>query len=143
MDCDISTKFFFQPATPGESAGMTIFYNNLNYYTLLLTMEDSNTTSLILTCCEKGISTVLKSQPISQNPLFLKAEIRHQKIQFLYRASSESWISLGEPVSGTMLNKENGGGFTGTYLGMYASSHRHSTTSYTDFQWFEYLPILT
>ena len=143
MDCDISTKFFFQPATPGESAGMTIFYNNLNYYTLLLTMEDSNTTSLTLTCCEKGISTVLKSQPISQNPLFLKAEIRHQKIQFLYRSSSESWISLGEPVSGTMLNKENGGGFTGTYLGMYASSHRHSTTSYTDFQWFEYLPILT
>ena len=58
-----------------------------------------------------------------------------------YRLAKESGITYS--TLSTMLNKENGGGFTGTYLGMYASSHRHSTTSYTDFQWFEYLPILT
>lgn len=106
-------------------------------------MEDTNVTALTLTSCEKGIPTVIKSQPVNQNPLFLKVEIRHQKIQFFFRTSSESWIPFGEPVSGTMLNKENGGGFTGTYMGIYASSHGQPSTSYADFQWFEYLPLLT
>ena len=41
------------------------------------------------------------------------------------------------------LSTEVAGGFTGVYLGMYATSNGQERTAPADFDWFEYHPILT
>ncbi len=41
-------------------------------------------------------------------------------------------------IDGTLLSREVAGGYTGTILGLYASSNGIDSSNYADFDWFEY-----
>jgi alpha-N-arabinofuranosidase len=41
-------------------------------------------------------------------------------------------------VDGRILSTPVAGGFTGTYIGLYASANGHTSTNTADFDWFEY-----
>ena len=43
-----------------------------------------------------------------------------------------------ENVDGRLLSKEIAGGFTGTVIGLYATSNGGKTENFSDFDWFEY-----
>ncbi len=51
------------------------------------------------------------------------------------------WTDLGDPVDGRILSSAVAGGFTGAYVGMYASSNGRPSSNVAAFDWFEYLPL--
>jgi xylan 1,4-beta-xylosidase len=48
------------------------------------------------------------------------------------------WHTLLENVDGRTLSRTNAGGFTGTYISLYASSNGMPSKNFVDFDWFNY-----
>jgi alpha-N-arabinofuranosidase len=70
--------------------------------------------------------------------VYLKVEACGQAYQFYVAEQPEAWQSFGNPVDGRVLSTPVAGGFTGAYLGMYASSNGIPSDTVADFDWFEY-----
>lgn len=143
MDFTASAMLAIHSGNPVCAAGIALFYNNENYYTALIRPEGSGAFLLQLTCCSGGKLSVLAAAPYAQSEVYFQAEVRQQDICFYFSSDNENWTMLGETVTGTILNKENGGGFTGTYVGLYATSKGGESDrahEWADFDWFRYLP---
>ena len=71
--------------------------------------------------------------------VFLKLEIRHDRIRFLYSPDGERWTAAGWEQDASILSDEHTVpcAFTGNFVGMACQDltglHRHA-----DFDWFEY-----
>ncbi|MFV2172230.1 hypothetical protein ACFHW2_12410 [Actinomadura sp. LOL_016] len=50
-------------------------------------------------------------------------------------------VPLGAPVDGDMLSSQVAGGFTGVYIGLYATANGRASRNHADFDWFEYRPL--
>jgi len=71
--------------------------------------------------------------------LYLKVEARGQDYGFYVATEPEAWRPVAERVDGRLLSTPVAGGFTGAYIGVYASSNGEPSTNVADFDWFEYL----
>ena len=80
-------------------------------------------------------------------------EAQQQQYSFYYRLTDvEEWEVLVENADGRLLSTDRAGGFTGTYIGMYASTqvdlnsvdsidqfhYEIKNSSFVDFDWFDY-----
>lgn len=128
----------FLPVQEGEAAGVVMYYNHQFYYSLLLTMTASGL-FITMARCAYGENTVLFTEPYEENTVYFKIYMTWQKLCFSYSPDGIVWIPAGDPVSGTILNKETAGGFTGTYIGLYATADGKESRTAADFDWFEYL----
>ena len=131
------TYMEFIPAAKGEAAGITMFYNNQYFYSLMLQSTETGI-SIVLTCQICGDNTRLYSAPYENNGIYFKIRMRYQSIDFYFSQDGQTWIQAGTTVSGTILNKETAGGFTGTYIALYATADGKESQNYADFDWFEY-----
>lgn len=73
--------------------------------------------------------------------LYMKVEAVGQSLRFAFAGRSEAWETLAEGVDATLLSVDVAGGFTGTMLGLYASSQGAASEGYADFDYFEYAPL--
>ena len=127
----------FIPAALGEAAGITMFYNNQFYYSLMLQSTEIGV-SIVLTRQISGDNTRLYSAPYENDGIYFKIHVRYQSIDFYFSQDGQTWIPAGTTVSGTILNKETAGGFTGTYIALYATADGKESQNHADFDWFEY-----
>jgi xylan 1,4-beta-xylosidase len=76
---------------------------------------------------------------IEAGPIELEIEAELDTYTFLYAlAGQPAWkVATGAT---RYLSSEVAGGFTGVYIGMYATSNGDGRTSPADFDWFEYHP---
>ncbi|MFI0443871.1 glycoside hydrolase family 43 protein [Actinomadura sp. 6N118] len=130
------TALDFTPANEHAHAGLALVQNE-NFHVLHVLGSDG----LQVVRREQGIDTVLAKQPIPPGRLYLGVEARGQSYQMRYAVEPGRWQSLGDPVDGRLLSSEVAGGFTGAYLGMYASSQNHPAEGVADFAWFEYTSL--
>ena len=87
---------------------------------------------------EAGVDTLLHEQEIAPGRVYLQVEAHGQAYQFYVADQPRKWQPLGNPADGRVLSTPVAGGFTGAYLGMYASSNGNSSRNTADFDWFEY-----
>lgn len=125
----------FFPDSSNDCVGMTAFLNERFH----LRAELSGKT-LTLYRRSGGTDEILARRECSSPRIWLKVEVRFQKYGFFYAQAPEEWQKL-DIADGTILCKEIAGGFTGAYLGVYASSNGALSQGYADFDWFEYQPI--
>jgi alpha-N-arabinofuranosidase len=62
-----------------------------------------------------------------------------QAYGFKFKQANGTWKTIISNVDGRTLSRINAGGFTGTYIGMYASSNGTVSSNYADFEWFRYM----
>ena len=72
-------------------------------------------------------------------PVWLRAEIDHKTLRFLYSLDGRTYEKIGPELSMLNLSDEGGryGRFTGTYIGLFAQD-TWSKSKWAYFDWFEY-----
>lgn len=132
------TEMTFAPEAAGEVAGLVLFQNADNHFRLERGQKDGEGV-LTLSVRTRGDEQVLASAPWTAGSVQLKAEARGQAHSFYYRGSeAEKWQTLFEAADGRCLSTDIAGGFTGAYIGLYASSQGEASGNVADFGWFSY-----
>lgn len=135
----VRTVLEFVPQSPYECAGLVLIQNQDFHYCLLLTREQGLLIQLIRRAY--GREEILAKRPVSGSRLYLKVEAHEQDYRFYFAEEAEAWQVMAENVDGRILSTPVAGGFTGAYIGLYASSNGQPSTNYVDFDWFEYLGL--
>jgi xylan 1,4-beta-xylosidase len=104
-------------------------------------LNDNNDPVARLIRREAGIDTLLVEREVLSGRIYFKVEAHRQAYQFYLAEQSENWQPFGSPVDGRILSTPVAGGFTGAYLGIYASSNGETSDNFADFDWFEYKGI--
>jgi alpha-N-arabinofuranosidase len=128
-----STLINFKNNIANEAAGIILYRNSTNFIQLMKSGDE-----LILTETMKGVKKELDRAACKSNQIILKVEGNNTEAEFSFGENEKSLSPIGGKVSIVMLSDEVAGGFSGPYVGMYATSNGRKSTSAADFDWFEY-----
>ncbi len=131
---EASTKFNFKSKRENEQAGLVVYRNSTNHIQLV-----KKKNSLILITTKKGVKRELKSLPIKSKTVYLKVEGSNTLATFSYSEDGEVYKNIADNVDLTIVSDEVAGGFSGPYVGMYASSNGKKSKQNVAFDWFEYV----
>ncbi|WP_042392021.1 glycoside hydrolase family 43 protein [Streptacidiphilus carbonis] len=133
---EAETVVHFTPAAPGEAAGLVLLQDEDHQLRLLLGADAGLRPTLTLTERRAGQETLLASAPApGGSPLRLTVRAEGLRLHFGYQN-----VVFAE-ADATVLSTRTAGGFTGAYIGLYATSHGvPGSANHADFPWFRYSP---
>lgn len=142
------TKLDLRTRTDGEAAGLVVRNGDQNLRLLKARRNGREVVQLHATA--RGKDSLLGEAPAPAGPLFLKVDCRRETTcRFFFANEAERWLPIGGEapadgrvdgrVDGRILGHGNpGAAFTGSYVGMYATSHGKGSTNVADFDFLEY-----
>jgi alpha-N-arabinofuranosidase len=128
----------FEPRGAHECAGLVLLQNNDFHFRLVVAQASDGSAEARLVQRRAGREQVLGTQPARGARIWLKIEARGQDYSFYAADQAEAWRPIAERVDGSVLSTTVAGGFTGAYIGLYASSNGQPSNNGADFDWFEY-----
>lgn len=134
------SKMCFQPENESECAGMALLMSSNFYLSMEYAVADGQKVVRLVRRCA-GKEEVLASVPCHAETLWLKICVHELCCSFYFAQTPEEWQTLTENVDGSLLSPDRAGGFTGTFIGMYASANGTASNAHADFDWFEYQPL--
>ena len=129
-----TTSLEFSPSEDGEEAGLCIRSNDDNHYEVGVEQADGKVQVFVRNTL-KGRPYTLTSSPFEGKKLQLRLSGDEDQYQFAWSKDGKNWENLGASPSAD-LSKEEAGGFTGTAIGLYASSNGKPSENHADFKWF-------
>ncbi|MCS3529314.1 glycoside hydrolase family 43 protein [Chryseobacterium sp. JUb7] len=112
----------FKPKSEKELAGITCYQSENSNYVFGLTKKEKDF-YLVLARTEKGNSTLVSSEKITLSKnIRLQVMAEEDNYQFRYSVDGKNFHNLGGKVSGDILSTDVAGGFTGSLIGLYATS---------------------
>ncbi|HET8828609.1 MAG TPA: glycoside hydrolase family 43 protein [Pelobium sp.] len=133
------TKMLFKPANENETAGLVVMMNN-NFHFRVEKVLEGGKFYLQLTKRYAGKDELLNKTEVLNDELVLGVKAIGQNYSFYYLQNKQT-IFLANNVDGRTLSRTNTGGFTGTYIGLYASSNNGASKNKAHFDWFNYQQI--
>ena len=119
---ETSVTLDFKPKSEKELAGITCYQSENFNYVFGITKKDKDF-YIVLERTEKGNSTVIASEKISLSKnIQLQVSVVSDDYQFNYSLDGKNFKNLGGKVSGDILSTDVAGGFTGSLIGLYATS---------------------
>lgn len=117
------TVLEFEPTHFSQAAGLTVFYDHLNFLFARVSYSEvwqSQTIALVRARSQLAVDEVLVEMPISSGGVRLRAALVDGQARFQWRSGDEaqSWRSLGESVDTTFMSDEAIHGFTGQFVGV-------------------------
>ena len=139
----VTTKMEFKPETHQHSAGLIMYYDNMNYINLRKYYSQTlGQSALSIIHLENGTKTELLNTriPVEDVPIYLRLNIEGRKSWFEWSYDGEQFVKIGGPFDTTKFSDEycKYGEFTGTFVGLTCADrvlHKH----YADFDFFEYV----
>jgi xylan 1,4-beta-xylosidase len=131
-----STLLEFNPLRNAEEAGLTVLMNERHHYEIAFTMLEGRRQVIV----RRRIGSLWKIEhavDYSDSSIVLGIEAEEKQYTFTYAAPGGSTHVLGTGEC-SMLAKEVAGGFTGVYVGLYATGHGTAASSPAYFDWFNY-----
>ena len=117
-----TTTMKFTPKSEKELAGITCYQSERFNYVFGITKKDKDF-YILLQRTEKGESTIIASEKMDvKNPIQLQVVARGDEYKFNYSVDGVNFTNLGGTVSGDILSTNVAGGFTGSLIGLYATS---------------------
>ncbi|HLP16096.1 MAG TPA: family 43 glycosylhydrolase [Bacteroidota bacterium] len=136
FDIVASTSIAFTPVLSTEEAGLVVRGDDKNHYDLLVTMfAGKRVVMLRKTLRDKVVE--LKYKEIPDGAIILRISATDIQYQFWAQQEGKAAELIGA-ASTKDLSTEVIGGFTGTYIGMYASGNGNRNTNPADFDWFDF-----
>ena len=133
-----TTSMEFSPVRDGESAGVVLEQNN-NFHFRMEVLRENGKTVLRLTQRRDGKETVLAETPAPGTKIQLRVSASQPSAyDFAYAVKPGEWIELKSGVDATTLSRQVTGGYTGAFVGLYASGNGKPSSNTADFDWFEY-----
>ena len=134
----------FTPNYPEQVAGITYFYDAMNYYFLGKTVDEEGIEVLQLIKSDTGvIEDIIEPIPLmNQNQIYLKIETDYlgEFSYFYYSYDGINWVDIEVSLSTDILTDEHCRGFTGAHFGMFCFDMT-GLRNYADFDYFTYQNI--
>ena len=130
---EASTHLLFDAKNAKEQAGIAVYRNSTNHIQLVKEKND-----LVLFATKKGKRQEMARVPFKGKEVFLKIEGDNIRSTFSYGTSESNYTTIGGVQDLTIVSDEVAGGFSGPYVGMYATSNGEKTKGIASFNWFEY-----
>lgn len=135
-----TASMIFTPVLENEEAGISLIQDNRFHYTFVKGMGN-NISCLRLYETKNSVISLLHEEEIIENkPLYLTVQGQETNYQFYYGYEEHSYIPFYSAVDASLLSSNTNEGFTGVYIGMYATSNHAETSNYADYNWFSYFP---
>ncbi len=131
-----SVKIDFTPGSPSEEAGLVVRGNDQNHFDLLLTRLGSKKVVMLRKHIQ-GLVVSLDYKEVEEGELTLRVSSSDLYYSFWVQEEGKTAVLI-DSVETKILSTEKIGGFTGTYIGMYASGNGTANSNPADFDWFEY-----
>ncbi len=142
LRAEVTTKMEYQPEIYQHSAGLVIYYDNMNYIFLRKYYSETlGQSALALLRLENGTKTELLETriPVEDAPIYLRLNVVDRKTSFAYSLDGKIYEKIGPEFDTSTLSDEycKYGEFTGTMVGIAAvDSFLHKKSA--DFDYFEY-----
>ncbi|WP_148409890.1 glycoside hydrolase family 43 protein [Murimonas intestini] len=131
----------FTPMENCEEAGLALVQDDRFHYTYTVTKK-GNERLLKLSAVRMGCPALLKEAPLpASGRIYLTVTASREGYHFYYGMTDQEFLPFFTNADPTLLSSLTNEGFTGTYLGMYASSNHQDSNNYADFDWFLYEPL--
>jgi alpha-N-arabinofuranosidase len=133
-----ATMDFFD-AQEGDESGITVFMNNKSHYDLFVKQATGGKRVLVLRYRLGALSHTACEVAIPKGNVHLQVRGEKDYYSFAYSTDGKNFEALGK-VDVCYISSETAGGFTGIYLGLYATSSAKSSKAYADVDKFVYTP---
>ncbi len=141
----VTTKMEFVPEVYQHSAGLMMFYDNMNFtYLRKYYSQTLGGSAVALIKLENGERTEYVDTRVKvedDTPLWMRVEVDGEVYRYSYSVDGVDYISIGKDFDTTTLSDEycKYGEFTGAFVGMICVDRMfHKKTA--DFDFFEYKP---
>lgn len=112
----------YTPASEKDLAGIVCLQSEKFNYVFGITKK-GNDFFVVLQKTAKGQSSIIASSKIDiKNPVRLQVKALGDNYEFGYALNAAEFINVGGTVSGDILSTDVAGGFTGTLIGLYATT---------------------
>lgn len=132
----VSTKIEFTPTAPNEEAGLVIRGNDKNHYDFLITMIEGKRVILFREYLKDRVVST-RHQEIPCGQIILRITATDLEYQFWIQQEGKAAEKIAFAATQN-LSTEVIGGFTGVFIGMYASGNGKNNLNPADFDWFDY-----
>ena len=136
--CQVNTLLHFSTVDEGDEAGLTVLMNEQHHYEVALTRLEGQM-QVIVRRRIGDLSALVASDVVETDLVELMMKAKRDTYTFSYRLHDGVVCELASG-STRYLSTEVAGGFTGVYVGIYATSQGRGRTGPADFAWFEYWP---
>lgn len=138
----VTTKMEFKPEVHQHSAGLIMYYDNMNYiYLRKYYSETLGQSALSVIHLENGEKTEFLNTriPVGECPVYLRLKVEGRQSYFEWSYDGEVYNKIGKIFDTTKFSDEycKYGEFTGTFVGLTCADrvlHKH----YADFDFFNY-----
>ncbi|EDP71283.1 arabinofuranosidase [Flavobacteriales bacterium ALC-1] len=129
-------KMNFSPKTDKSEAGVSLFQKDDNYFTLTVVKEKKDYSIQLKLAEPNSEVQILETQVISNydKEITFKVKSENHSYSFYYSTNGIEFSLLKETKANHILSK----GYTGAYLGIYATSNGKKSNDYADFDWVNY-----
>lgn len=139
----ITTKMEFYPETYQHSAGLILYYDNMNYINLRKYYSKTlGHSALSVVYVENGTKREYTDSrtEVDDSPVFLRLKVSGRSSQFEWGYNGEEYKKIGPVFDTTKFSDEYSqyGEFTGTMVGL-TCADRVLRQKYADFDFFEYI----
>nr|WP_319571275.1 glycoside hydrolase family 43 protein [uncultured Draconibacterium sp.] len=131
-----SAKVSFKPVAGNEEAGLVVRGNDTNYLSLAITIRDGKRVALFRKYLQDEVS-LEEFTEIPRDDVVLKISSNELEYRFWVQPKGNNPILVGTAATKD-ISTEKIGGFTGVFIGMYATGNGSSNTNPADFDWFDY-----
>lgn len=145
---EAAARMEFDPQSKEEEAGLVLLQDDRFSYLLTVGRNEDGARVIRLAGTENGHHSVLKELELCcdgegcSKGIVLGTTCRNEVYDFWYEAAEENGKGVRIPVQtdlpARLLSSNVNEGFTGAYLGMYASSCGTESENKADFDWFRY-----
>jgi xylan 1,4-beta-xylosidase len=145
LSCRAATLVDFVPARDGEEAGLSVYMNPDHRYEIGVGRANGRRQVFLRQRIGPYVEALTASAPLEGNePVVLQVESTPEEYAFSYGV-----VMSGRPPAATTplgkaaaryLSSEVAGGFTGVYLGLYATGNGRPASAPAGFDWFDYEP---
>ncbi len=135
-DFQATTTLDFNPQKSNEEAGITAF-KSTNYHYDLVVKNVKNKRTLVLSYYLSKIQHIEKEIPLETGVVQLRISGSKDYYSFEYTQGNKSFMKIAEADT-RFLSSVTVGGFTGTYLGLFATGNGQKSNSFADFDGFSY-----
>ena len=119
---ECTTTVYFNPKNESEYAGLLLYKNESHQYFLSVSKSATARKVNIHKISESGSEVMASAEVDNDNPIELKIISTGTHFDFLFKNDKRDFKILLDNVDAKFLSTANAGGFTGTTIGLYASS---------------------
>jgi xylan 1,4-beta-xylosidase len=144
LTCRISTKISFDPGKENEEAGLVIRGNEKNHYEIAVGLSEGKRVIIYRWVRNKKVFKEQKFEAPGTEDVVLIVNATPLEYQFAFQLAggSEQPVNSADGPAGIArtqdLSSEKIGGFTGVFIGLYATGNGTACETPADFDWFEY-----